>query len=322
MAPTAKSAQPKQPPPTSAKHKGEDEGAPTTKRVAQANLITTLKRVSQDPQVAADRKKLLDFYQSLPRMSEEKEQLLQKWQQDKSCRWVRSYLERQSTTLEVARDGKQGWGTIFQLADLLKMRMDDPVQKELVEKIAAGLPHDMDWDEENPIERAYKQAELVRYNIAFNDLSSMKLQVSKSAEREDVLEGAEAFTGAGSSTDDGTPLEATMKEEPKEPSVQGLLDSLRKLDMRLGSSANELRRTKAHVVSKTDQDAERRAAELQKGIDSHFATHDKLLKWLASVKDDYDVKEAQELQDEVFAHLEAALSARKRCQHWLQSLSG
>ena len=177
------------------------------------------------------------------------------------------------------------------------------------------------WAEDNPTERAYKAASLVRYNISFNDLSSMKLRLSKSVECEAMTSAPQCKAGAASSRRP-PPSNAMpeVKEEQQEPTRDKLLESLRKCDVRLASSTNDLRRTKAQVICTKDQDPGRRAAELQQGIESHFAIHDKLLGCLASAEDDFDVKEATDLQTDIFAHLEAAINARRRRKHWMESL--
>jgi len=328
--PTAKSSTPKAsapaPPQAGTKRKCQDdeEYSAPDKRLVQANLVTTLKRQTKDPQTNRTRQRLLEYYQSLPRSSAEKEDILARWQADKTFTWVDEYIKKEtkSTTMEVTQSAKTGWGTIFQLADILKLRTDDPKQKKILDSIAANLPSDLDWDESNPIEAQYKAIGLMRYRIDFHDLDSLQNRTTATEELTEVTRNKES---ASVSIDDEKKEKGVKEEREEEPEMKELLAELNKIEAKLGGSTNDMRRTKAQVLSKTDMDVDRRASDMQSCMNAHEEIHNQLLSWITAAncgkKTEKDLKDGMDILTECKTHVEAARKACKRCKHWLESLS-
>ena len=77
-------------------------------RKDQSNMLTQLKSSSANK----EQKDLLSLYQSLPRFSDRKKELLLKWKGDKSCAWVSEYTETHER-IQVNTDKKvKGHGTV------------------------------------------------------------------------------------------------------------------------------------------------------------------------------------------------------------------
>ena len=79
------------------------------KKGAQANMITQL----ANPKATVEQKHALDAYRALPRFSEKKNELLELWQKDKTCKWYSSYTNTTSKGSESSVEGAQGYGTVY-----------------------------------------------------------------------------------------------------------------------------------------------------------------------------------------------------------------
>jgi len=79
-------------------------------RLMASGFITAMKA----PSSSKEQKAALEYYQGLPRFSEIKKEILQKWKQDKTCVWFNSYKEThvKQVTSEDAR--AQGYGTALE----------------------------------------------------------------------------------------------------------------------------------------------------------------------------------------------------------------
>lgn len=80
-----------------------------TTRKDQSNMVTQLKKAS----ASESQKELLKLYQSLPRFSDRKTELLNKWRADKSCVWVQDYSETHERSAESTDQKARGYGTVF-----------------------------------------------------------------------------------------------------------------------------------------------------------------------------------------------------------------
>lgn len=74
----------------------------------QSNMLTQLKKGDTTEKVQT-----LQLYQSLPRFSDEKLELLKKWKLDKSCKWIASYKETRSMTQTTKHQEKDGFATKY-----------------------------------------------------------------------------------------------------------------------------------------------------------------------------------------------------------------
>ena len=96
-------------------HRPEDGGESQTdiegSRGEVSAMLTALKVTTKDPETNNLRRQLLDIYQNLPRVSEEKKDILSKWKADRSCKWVSSYTSSKFETQSVRHSNVIGHGT-------------------------------------------------------------------------------------------------------------------------------------------------------------------------------------------------------------------
>ena len=74
----------------------------------QSNLVTQLKKAETPDKVA-----LYNIYSQLAKNSSEKAIILQKWLQDKSCKWVKTYMKGRNVSQIATFDEVCGWGSKF-----------------------------------------------------------------------------------------------------------------------------------------------------------------------------------------------------------------
>lgn len=134
------------------------KAAAEAKRLAQAGFVTGLKKTNRP-----GAKQLLEEYQKLDRFDEEKTVLLNKYQQDKSLKWVTEYFETKTETMKQTQDGASGFCTDYVIADLLKMKREDPIFKTVISKIPCEEADT--WDEDDMVQAGYKLAGLKRYRL-------------------------------------------------------------------------------------------------------------------------------------------------------------
>ena len=144
------------------------------KRLQQAGMITSLKKSGRP-----GAKLLLEEYQKLDRFNEEKTTLLNKYQQDKSLKWVTEYFETKTETLKQTQDGAAGYCTDYVIADLLKMKHDDPVFKTIITKIPCEEADT--WDEDDMVQAGYKLAGLKRYKLETVDTLFKKQKIQENS---------------------------------------------------------------------------------------------------------------------------------------------
>ena len=89
MAPKAKTAQK---PAKRVTGKGKGEEATNDDRKKTSATLTALKMEVKDPLDAEVRAEVLALYQSFGRLGTKKNELLDKWQADKSCKWIHKYV--------------------------------------------------------------------------------------------------------------------------------------------------------------------------------------------------------------------------------------
>lgn len=89
-----------------AKSKQKDSTQAAQDKKDQSNMLTQLKKGDTTEKVQT-----LQLYQSLPRFSDEKLELLKKWKLDKTCKWIASYKETRSMTQTTKHQEKDGFAT-------------------------------------------------------------------------------------------------------------------------------------------------------------------------------------------------------------------
>ena len=111
-APKAKAAAAPAPKVSKAQQKAVDEEAAQKakdKKGAQANMITQCANIKSTP----FQKATLEAYRAAPRFSEKKQELLELWQKDKTCKWYSSYTTTASKGTESSVEAAQGYGTVY-----------------------------------------------------------------------------------------------------------------------------------------------------------------------------------------------------------------
>ena len=78
-------------------------------RTLASGFLTAMKA----PSSTKEQKEALAYYQSLPRFSDIKKDLLLKWKADRSCQWLHSYKESHTKSVENIDERAQGYGTVF-----------------------------------------------------------------------------------------------------------------------------------------------------------------------------------------------------------------
>jgi len=86
------------------------KGSDTDTRLMASGFITAMKA----PSSTKEQKEALKFYQDLPRFSDIKKDILQRWKQDRSCTWFQSFKEIHVKKVEQTDERTQGNGTVFE----------------------------------------------------------------------------------------------------------------------------------------------------------------------------------------------------------------
>ena len=139
----------------------QEKPDPNQERKDQANMSNQL-RNSNGP----NKQQILALYQSLPRFSSQKKELLAEWKKDKSCKWAAAWTKKaQASEMEEVKS-RTGFGTKFAVAEMLEIPADSKeftaIEKQLMKE---GLCDD-EWDETIPAQNAYKKAGLKRWDLS------------------------------------------------------------------------------------------------------------------------------------------------------------
>ena len=174
------------------------KAAAEAKRLAQAGMVTGLKKSNRP-----GAKQLLEEYRKLDRFDDEKTVLLNKYQQDKSLKWVTEYFETKTETMKQTQDSASGFCTEYVIADLLKMKHEDPIFKTVISKIPCEEADT--WDEDDMVQAGFKLAGLKRYRLETVNtlLKKQKVQENSSTSSSSTTLGKNsgplALAGASSS---------------------------------------------------------------------------------------------------------------------------
>lgn len=166
----------------------------------QANFGNSLKKSNSE-----EAQQVLQLYQSLPRFSQQKKDLIQAWKADKTCKWISTWNKSLETEKKETVNERAGFGTRFQVAAMLEMTADSDeflaVEKHLAKQKDMV---DFNWDETNPLEASYKASKLQRWNLGL--LKSTWSAVSQSQAAKDNLtmssSGSEVLQISGQALDD------------------------------------------------------------------------------------------------------------------------
>jgi hypothetical protein len=102
----------------------------------QTNMVSTLRKAD----ASEDAVELLRLYEKLPRFSETKRDLVERWAKDKSCKWLAELRVVRTATAERSSGSSSAFGNKWELAKQLGMDADSDSFKDLLE----GIPGDQD----------------------------------------------------------------------------------------------------------------------------------------------------------------------------------
>ena len=153
--PKAKAVAVKQEPPSPSKLDQTGTEALVTQRDQQL-FNTFLNRNPDDPKVQSCRHQ----YQALARNDGKKKELISQWKLDRSLSWhvVQEDSHQTGKTQELA--GAIGWVTKWQLSDLLKIPVLDPLFTEMLESLESSSEQ---WDLSKPQEAFFAKKEELKY---------------------------------------------------------------------------------------------------------------------------------------------------------------
>ena len=77
----------------------------------QSNMATQLKNPKGSPEEIKNKQELWTLYSSLSQQSSEKAELLRRWLQDKSCKWINTYKMERNVTNAKLDTTLNGYGT-------------------------------------------------------------------------------------------------------------------------------------------------------------------------------------------------------------------
>ena len=120
---------------TEAKAETKAEASVRLKRL-QTNMVSTLRKAD----ASEDAVELLRLYEKLPRFSETKRDLVERWAKDKSCKWLAELRVVRTATAERSSGSSSAFGNKWELAKQLGMDADSDSFKDLLK----GIPGDQD----------------------------------------------------------------------------------------------------------------------------------------------------------------------------------
>ena len=158
--------------------------SPADMKKAQSNYVTQMKAKEKHPETMSEGEaKAWSDYKALPRFSDTKARLVDMWLRDKKL----TKYSTSSASSQVSEEKDQdhvlhGYGTQWQIARSLDMDVHSPD----FQAILTSLPCDHDWNEENPIERVFKQQAFKRYHL--EGLKGMSLTTTSNAMKHEIAE--------------------------------------------------------------------------------------------------------------------------------------
>lgn len=135
----------------------------------------------------------------------------------------------------------------FDLAALLNMNLQIPVQAEIFADILKDIPCDDDWDESKPLEKSYKRLNMKRYKLS-KTLLSEKTKV-EGTEEELSTGTSKDHKGSGLSMITGKPDVVIKIEHPEVIAMQEEARVVRTGEVKLLGKMQELKKMKAQLLA-------------------------------------------------------------------------
>ena len=104
------------------------------------SLQTSMVKALRKPGASEDAMELLRYYEELPRFSDSKRDLVERWAKDKSCKWLAEVRVVRSSSVERSSGSSSAFGNQWELARELGMDADSDQFKDLLK----GIPGDQD----------------------------------------------------------------------------------------------------------------------------------------------------------------------------------
>ena len=92
-------------------------------------------RALRNPGASEDALELLKHYEKLPRFSDSKRDLVERWAKDKSCKWLAELRVVRTATAERSSGSSSAFGNQWELAKQLGMDADSESFKDLLKGI-------------------------------------------------------------------------------------------------------------------------------------------------------------------------------------------
>ena len=97
-------------------------------------------RALRNPGASEDALELLKHYEKLPRFSDAKRDLVERWAKDKSCKWLAEVRVSRLSEVERSSGSSSAFGNKWELAKELGMNADSTEFENLLK----GIPGDKD----------------------------------------------------------------------------------------------------------------------------------------------------------------------------------
>ncbi len=134
----------------------------------------------------------------------------------------------------------------YDLAALLNMNLQIPLQAQIFAKILKDIPCDDDWDETMPLEKSYKSLNMKRYKLS-KTLLSEKTKV-EGTEEELSASTSKDHKGSGLPMITGKP-DIVIKKCPEVIAMQEEARIVSAGEVKLQSKMRELKKMKAQLLA-------------------------------------------------------------------------
>jgi len=299
------------------------------KKKEQSRMVTGLSKRVKEGNATADEKQTLSLYQSLPRFSEMKDQVLKEYLKDKKCGFINTMKMELQNQKSTSTGSIKGYATEMEIADHLKLDRKDAEDKVLLKKFLETLTSDNAWDEQDQKQAGYKAAGLLRYHINFTDTAQ---QLKETDTLQDTI-GSHS-TGASSvgkpilmlAADAPTTIKLQMSEEYLE--LQRLVKVLQSGENKVVRTSQEMMKLKQQVNMINNPESPSRASSCNKSIQCLTNVQEKvvtaILKFEAVPKDltkeEYEshIVDANALVEHINNHCDAAKAIKTKVSDFLK----
>jgi hypothetical protein len=157
------------------------------------------------------------------------------------------------------------------------MKIDETINKDVIDKMLATLKQDMDWNKDDPYEAVCLAGGLTRYHFAF---ASSSQATSLTAENKETVHVQSDFvrvtTGAIENGDVKVDMVVKFEHE-EEKFITDKLKDVNKNERDISSLVNSLKKTKSLLLSCKKKEGPEKVAECQKMLASLDKLQDELL---------------------------------------------